>query len=282
MSFNAAEIQIQVYERPNFEQLGSFKNWNHYVELMEFVILVYDYLLTLDMEIERFWKRDTKRLASVLFFVNRYLSLVGNIPLVLFFFWPGPILRYHNATSFLPFRREALDFYAQIVIALVQCNICVLFVLRTNAIYSGSKRITGFLCAILAAVAVNDVVGNHTLFEVASFSDRARLSDKTDPDAVDPPSAVSQVGAVPSFSNSQGLHFAYLWIGIFVFDLCVFSLTLWKTYYIYKDGYISGGIGTIVMRDVWRGTYEGFVPDFHQHYLQRHDVALDAQLTGRP
>ncbi|KAJ3755719.1 hypothetical protein EV360DRAFT_85633 [Lentinula raphanica] len=249
MSFNAAEIQIQV-------------NWNHYVELMEFafgfkVILVYDYLLTLDLEIERFWKRDTKRLASVLFFVNRYLSLVGNIPLMLFFFWPEPILRYHNASTlpyvslrcpltlssffvgisgFLPFRREALDFYAQIVIALVQCNICVLFVLRTNAIYSGSKRITGFLCAILAAVAVNDVV-------------QLYYADKTDPDAVDPPSAVSQVGAVPSFSNSQGLHFAYLWIGIFVFDLCVFSLTLWKTYYIYKDGYISGGIGTIVMRD---------------------------------
>ncbi|KAJ3827368.1 hypothetical protein F5880DRAFT_1452749, partial [Lentinula raphanica] len=54
------------------------------------VILVYDYLLTLDIEIERFWKRDTRRIASVLFFINRYLSLVGNIPLVLFFFWTEP------------------------------------------------------------------------------------------------------------------------------------------------------------------------------------------------
>ncbi|KAJ3841571.1 hypothetical protein F5878DRAFT_6877, partial [Lentinula raphanica] len=61
------------------------------------VILVYDYLLTLDIEIERFWKRDTRRIASVLFFINRYLSLVGNIPLVLFFFWTEPILRSHNA-----------------------------------------------------------------------------------------------------------------------------------------------------------------------------------------
>ncbi|KAJ3768974.1 hypothetical protein FB446DRAFT_621425, partial [Lentinula raphanica] len=55
------------------------------------VILVYEYLLTLDIEIQRFWKRDMKRLASVLFFVNRYLSLFGNFPLVLFFFWPEPI-----------------------------------------------------------------------------------------------------------------------------------------------------------------------------------------------
>ncbi|KAJ3841572.1 hypothetical protein F5878DRAFT_609972 [Lentinula raphanica] len=42
---------------------------------------------------------------------------------------------------------------------------------------------------------------------------------------------------------------ACLWIGIFVFDLCILCLTLWKTYYTYKDGYMSGGLLTIVMRD---------------------------------
>ncbi|KAJ3817051.1 hypothetical protein F5880DRAFT_1734968 [Lentinula raphanica] len=212
-----------------YDALPGAKNWNHYVELMEFVILVYDFVLTLDMEIERFWKRDTKRLASVLFFVNRYLTLVGNIPLMLFFFCPKLLLRYHNG-------REAINYYGQILIFLVQWNISVLFVLRMKAIYSGSRRITGFLCVALVAMAVNDVVQLH-------------YADLTPPNAVDPPSAVPQVGAIPTFSNSQGLHFAYLWIGIFVFDLCVFSLTLWKTYYIYRDGYGSGGIGTIIMRD---------------------------------
>ncbi|KAJ3994438.1 hypothetical protein F5050DRAFT_1774515 [Lentinula boryana] len=78
----AANIQIQV-------------NWDHYVELIEFVILIYDYLLTFDIEIERFWKRDTKRFASILFFINRYMTLLGNIPIVLLFFWPEPVLRYH-------------------------------------------------------------------------------------------------------------------------------------------------------------------------------------------
>ncbi|KAJ3831828.1 hypothetical protein F5878DRAFT_667148 [Lentinula raphanica] len=220
---NVAEIQLEV-------------NWNHYVELMEFVILVYDFVLTLDMEIERFWKRDTKRLASVLFFVNRYLTLVGNIPLMLFFFCPKLLLRYHNASTLLSISHLAR-------IPLTSVSICtgdnyyeVLFVLRMKAIYSGSRRITGFLCVALVAMAVNDVVQLH-------------YADLTPPNAVDPPSAVPQVGAIPTFSNSQGLHFAYLWIGIFVFDLCVFSLTLWKTYYIYRDGYGSGGIGTIIMRD---------------------------------
>ncbi|KAJ3877263.1 hypothetical protein F5051DRAFT_453202 [Lentinula edodes] len=158
-----AEIQIQV-------------NWNHYMELIEFVILAYDYLLTFDLEIERFWKRDTKRLAAILFFVNRYLTLLGNVPFVLLFFRPGLILRYSDVQLY--------------------------------------------------------------------------LADRTGPAAVDLPSASAQVGTIPSFSDTQGLHLAYLWIGIFVFDLCVFSLTLWKTYCIYKDGYMmSRGIGTVVMRD---------------------------------
>ncbi|KAJ3900765.1 hypothetical protein F5879DRAFT_391455 [Lentinula edodes] len=211
-----AEIQIQV-------------NWNHYMELIEFVILAYDYLLTFDLEIERFWKRDTKRLAAILFFVNRYLTLLGNIPFVLLFFRPGLILRYRDV-------REALDLYAQILIYVVQINISILFLLRMHAIYGGSKRIAGFLGVVLMGMMVNNVV-------------QLYLADRTGPAAVDLPSASAQVGTIPSFSDTQGLHLAYLWIGIFVFDLCVFSLTLWKTYCIYKDGYISRGIGTVVMRD---------------------------------
>ncbi|KAJ3914912.1 hypothetical protein F5877DRAFT_49576 [Lentinula edodes] len=67
------------------------------------VILAYDYLLTFDLEIERFWKRDTKRLAAILFFVNRYLTLLGNIPFVLLFFRPGLILRYRDVRMDNPF-----------------------------------------------------------------------------------------------------------------------------------------------------------------------------------
>ncbi|KAJ4478436.1 hypothetical protein J3R30DRAFT_2899744 [Lentinula aciculospora] len=212
---NVAEVQIQV-------------NWNHYVELFEFVILVYDYLLTLDLEIERFWKRDVKRLASILYFVNRYLTLLGNIPLVLFFFWPDPILRYPNVSSFVCLLvcpcnfstqgRGALDLFAQTLIFAVQLNISVLFILRMHAIYGGSKRIAVFLSVVLTAMVVNDAVELY-------------LADRSGPDTVDPSSVSVQVGTIPSFSNTQGLYLAYLWIGIFV------------------DGYISGGIGTVVMRD---------------------------------
>ncbi|KAJ3725218.1 hypothetical protein C8R42DRAFT_660870, partial [Lentinula raphanica] len=86
---------------------------------------------------------------------------------------------------------------------------------------------------------------------------------------------------------------ACLWIGISVFDLCIFSLTLWKTYYTYKDGYMSGGLLTIVMRDGLM--YFGIITlaslanivvfllggvqscSYHQ---KCHDVASDVQPTG--
>ncbi|KAJ3927895.1 MAG: hypothetical protein NXY57DRAFT_578337 [Lentinula lateritia] len=159
------------------------RNWNHYLELIEFVILAYDYLLTFDLEIERFWKRDTKRLAAILFFVNRYLTLLGNVPFVLLFFRPGLILRYGDV-------REALDLYAQILIYVVQINISILFLLRMHAIYGGSKRIAGFLGVVLIGMMVNNVV-------------QLYLADRTGPAAVDLPSASAQVGTIPSFSDTQ-------------------------------------------------------------------------------
>jgi hypothetical protein len=49
-------------------------------------LLVYDYFLTLGSEIERFWRGtffSGLNWASFLFFANRYLGLVGYIPLAL-------------------------------------------------------------------------------------------------------------------------------------------------------------------------------------------------------
>lgn len=45
-------------------------------------LLYYDYLITLPDEVQHFWfKRPTA--FTVFFFLNRYLNLIGNVPLIL-------------------------------------------------------------------------------------------------------------------------------------------------------------------------------------------------------
>jgi hypothetical protein len=52
------------------------------------VILYYDYFLTLPMEIERFWPQRTFSWALFLFYLNRYLALLGEIPIIILYFLP--------------------------------------------------------------------------------------------------------------------------------------------------------------------------------------------------
>jgi hypothetical protein len=51
-------------------------------------ILYYDYLLTFSVEFECFWTPRWRTWGSILFFFNRYLTLLGHIPVIYeFFFW---------------------------------------------------------------------------------------------------------------------------------------------------------------------------------------------------
>ncbi|KAJ3926763.1 MAG: hypothetical protein NXY57DRAFT_689683 [Lentinula lateritia] len=194
---DAIEIQIQV-------------NWYHCVEWAQFGIVIYEYLITLDLEIERFWKRKTKGLGSVLFYVNRYLTLLGNIGIIVLFMSPELIV------------------------------INALFILRVRALYDSSKGITVFLCT----VALVGVIGNGFVqFYLANWKDTSYIN------TVFPVPVLYEVGTVPSFTTAQGLHIIYIYTGIFVFDICVVSLTLWKTLKIYKEGHFPGGVGIMILRD---------------------------------
>jgi hypothetical protein len=212
---NAADIQTQVV-------------WNKCVELVAFVVLLYDYLLTLDLEVERFWKRETIGLTSILFFVNRYLTLLGNIPIAVVFFWSEPVLR-HN-------RCHVLETYQQLFLSLVQLFISIAFILRVYALYDASRRIAVFLCVVAAAM-----IGNGLL--------QWRLSDKASALGVVMSGAVSgQVGCIQSYTTAQGLHMVYLWLGVLILDICIFSLTLWKAFMMRREAGL-GGIMKVVMLD---------------------------------
>ncbi|EJF59252.1 hypothetical protein DICSQDRAFT_65360, partial [Dichomitus squalens LYAD-421 SS1] len=55
-------------------------------------LLYYEYVLTLPLEVERYW-HSAWSCASVLFFLNRYLTIFGHIPVVVEFFgvFPQPV-----------------------------------------------------------------------------------------------------------------------------------------------------------------------------------------------
>ena len=55
-------------------------------------ILYYDYTLTLGDEIDYFWNTAKMSLVSTLFVLNRYLGLLGPIPVIVEFFMTLPPL----------------------------------------------------------------------------------------------------------------------------------------------------------------------------------------------
>ncbi|KAI5121078.1 hypothetical protein M0805_008591 [Coniferiporia weirii] len=63
-----------------------------YYQLASTVILPYDYILTLDLEIEYLWSRFKLTPANVLFVLNRYFPLLS-------YFW---IIAAYHETSWVP------------------------------------------------------------------------------------------------------------------------------------------------------------------------------------
>ncbi|KIK55873.1 hypothetical protein GYMLUDRAFT_830102 [Collybiopsis luxurians FD-317 M1] len=61
---------------------------------------------------------------------------------------------------------------------------------------------------------------------------------------------------LPSILHSQinqilrGFDMLYTWLGMVIFDICVFSLTIWKAFEMRRTcKWIPGGIMTVIMRD---------------------------------
>lgn len=68
-------------------------------------LLFYDYCLTLGTEIEYFWKRARVSAVSTLFVLNRYLTLLGQMPIIVEYFVLLPPL----VSKFMPMERKPAD-----------------------------------------------------------------------------------------------------------------------------------------------------------------------------
>ncbi|KAF7316767.1 hypothetical protein HMN09_00409800 [Mycena chlorophos] len=166
------------------------------LHLVGISILIWDHFITLGDEIQFIWLRK-KTYSSYLFFVVRYLGLLSNIPIPVFSF---VTVSQHICTEY--------SFAHQLLLVATQVIVSIVMILRVFALYNRSKPLLCFLVfigAVFLGVCIWAERGQHaTIVSVLP-------------------------GCHMSIDDITGYHLSSSWIGLFLFDAIVFSLTLHKT-----------------------------------------------------
>jgi hypothetical protein len=68
------------------------------------VILYYDYFLTLPKEVEGYWRAGSYTWASILFLANRYVAVLGHLPLFYVYLVNPQTCKTNVGLNFLTFR----------------------------------------------------------------------------------------------------------------------------------------------------------------------------------
>ncbi|OCH89167.1 hypothetical protein OBBRIDRAFT_794523 [Obba rivulosa] len=215
MSPNGHGTAIYLLQPQFFEDLGTLVSMNtgvydeetstlygigisRYCTLAALSILYYEYLATLSLEVKVYWKRGALSFAAILYTLNRYLALLGGVPIIFEFFGDMSECRQ-------------LQVFHQYFIAVTQAIVAGMLTLRTFALYRSSKLILALLIAIICTgvgIAAWSVLGaNETADSIAaSFVHNAcDLSLSVDQPCLSAP-----------------------WGVILVFDTTVFALTIAK------------------------------------------------------
>ncbi|PIL24131.1 hypothetical protein GSI_13883 [Ganoderma sinense ZZ0214-1] len=203
-------------EQPAVVTLAASIRLNNMLAIIAWSLLFYDYCLTLGTEIEHFWKRARFSAVSTLFVLNRYLTLLGQIPIIVEYFVILPPMRYHQ-------------FYA----VFNQAIVGLILIFRTYALYNRNKyMMIGLVTLGLALVAATLIAGN---VNTTIFTSDAQY---------DEPSAV---GCNHSLTPEQGLRNAVGWIAMLCMDTTIFILTLVKT--IRVCNHMNHGVQRVLFRD---------------------------------
>jgi len=97
-----------------------------------YVLLYYDYFLTLSDEVDRFWHRGPHSWGSIIFFANRYLALRGHLPFVVSVYIDP--CKIGNIQPILNKSHGALIFLLHILTS-------VILVMRVYALYFRNKLV---------------------------------------------------------------------------------------------------------------------------------------------
>ncbi|KAI0360506.1 hypothetical protein OH77DRAFT_1445358 [Trametes cingulata] len=192
---------------------------HNYLHLAGVVILYYDFFLTFGEEYHRVWK-NPRTISSILFYLNRYLPILGDIAV--------------NTGNFYIFANEQscrqYAFFRQLLLIINQVVVCFVLFLRTYALYGRDKRILVLVVgvgAVLLGISCWSVVGQHQDIELRG-------------------------GCHLMAERMTAIRLAVSWEALFAFDLMVFILTVSKTFRErYRHRVTSGrhDIISLILRD---------------------------------
>ncbi|KLO06239.1 hypothetical protein SCHPADRAFT_946246 [Schizopora paradoxa] len=184
------------------------------------VMLFYDIFITFGDEVEKIWKQRFT-VATVLWFMNRYISPLGYIVIIVSFHDPDWSKSRCNRYVLYP---EALKIVTAAAIG-------VIFILRLYSIYGRSVIILGVIsCLLLAELGV----------KIWSFTDGTSVNL--------PPGLV---GCILTGRDNSGDRFVFTWVAELIFDTAIFVATFSRTLVIYKRHRRGAAIPLIkiMMRD---------------------------------
>lgn len=185
------------------------------LDAVQFTILLYDFVLTLDGEVELFWKRPRRSWPFVLFLANRYIVVLGNLPAMAYAF-----VRLSDSWC------HSLRLFGELRIVAVQVVGGVLMTIRVYVLYNQSRSILTLLLMIaLGAISIS-------CWAMVRFpSPKSNMSDFL------PPSRMVGCPGGLYMTPEQGRYMAAAWSGQLVFDIIVFLLTLWQCLQTRMKGY---------------------------------------------
>ncbi|TBU55118.1 hypothetical protein BD310DRAFT_714735 [Dichomitus squalens] len=184
------------------------------------VMLFYDITITFGDEVERIWKQRFTG-ATVLWFLNRYLSPLGYIVIIVSFQDPN----WSKAAC------QHYVLYPEVLKVFTTTAVGIIFILRLYSIYAKSNTVLyGFTTLLALELAV----------KIWAFTDGTMLQL--------PPGFV---GCILTGRSAPGDRLIYTWVAELVFDSCVFFATLYRTIQLYRRTVFgeARSLITVVMRD---------------------------------
>ncbi|KAH9852454.1 hypothetical protein C2E23DRAFT_825569 [Lenzites betulinus] len=190
-----------------------------YLHLAGIVVLYYDFFLTFGEEYFRVWK-NPRSISSILFFLNRYLPVLGDIAVNTgnFYIFPTEQVCRHYA------------FFRQLLLIINQVVVCFILFLRTFALFGRDKRVGALIFGVgmvLLGISCWSIVGQHQDVELRG-------------------------GCHLLADRMTAVRLAVSWEALFLFDLMVFSLTVGKTFRERNRQRVTSGrhdIISLILRD---------------------------------